>query len=546
MEYVKDPPPPTQNNANFVHHGKNDKNIDLTHLSNLCVDLKVATSTLVDYIHFLDTLSVDWAKQEQLHDLINTAYEKLAFVLEHLNAGTKKITQTRVQALDLHALLHSIHMYWHEQAAQRNKQIVLHKSDDLPLFIFTDHILFEHSVNTAIAHTLEHAVATAIHVDVTLDSDRVRIAISDGDLKWSNDATTPLSFERDFGSHQNIHFDRDLALYLLCRLANVLDMQVAVFNVSLSPQKQDNTQGTAVVLTLPITETDKKTLSNAQSEHAKMPFQGYKILLTDNKRTEQFNIAFMLQDMGAHVTLAGDGVETLYQIKNGDFDIALLSHESAFLSGLDVIRILRKMPPLLSQQAQQHSKTNLPVFIVLVEQASRDLFHTIYQAGADGIISKPIPTPGHLRKLLHYLLNLKHVENSNTTPQESPVVPIDFPTFKSLMFTMGVHADEFIDGLNKDLHRMRNRLSAVDMRANNKKLQKETQSLVSLANTIGAQQLEAAAERLVSALYNKKDDCLDRALHSVLNEMDILLNYLKNSFGKLKATLHNTHPPNTQ
>ena len=104
------------------------------------------------------------------------------------------------------------------------------------------------------------------------------------------------------------------------------------------------------------------------------------VLLAEDNPTNQMVATQMLRALDAEVTVASDGIEALERFEAGEFDLVVVDIEMPRLSGLDVIRAIR---------ARGDARAGVPI-VALTAYAMREHRERIAEAGANGLISKPI------------------------------------------------------------------------------------------------------------------------------------------------------------
>ncbi|MFT6775374.1 MAG: two-component system aerobic respiration control sensor histidine kinase ArcB [Paracoccaceae bacterium] len=107
---------------------------------------------------------------------------------------------------------------------------------------------------------------------------------------------------------------------------------------------------------------------------------GILILLADDNQINQMVASEMLLAMGAKVDLAADGAEALEMLAARSYDVLLLDIEMPRISGIDVIRAVRRSDSVQARRPM----------LALTAYAREDHGAAIFAAGADGVISKPI------------------------------------------------------------------------------------------------------------------------------------------------------------
>lgn len=131
---------------------------------------------------------------------------------------------------------------------------------------------------------------------------------------------------------------------------------------------------------------------------------GMRILLTEDNLLNQQVAYDMMEDAGAHVTVASHGAEALELLNQKEFDCVLMDIQMPEMDGLEALRHIRTNP----------TWQNLPV-IALTANARREERETYIAAGMNDVISKPFDS-----KILFALL-LKWV--SSPSSGRRPPVP---------------------------------------------------------------------------------------------------------------------------
>ncbi len=104
-----------------------------------------------------------------------------------------------------------------------------------------------------------------------------------------------------------------------------------------------------------------------------------KILIVDDFSTMRRIIKNLLRDLGfTNTQEADDGVTALPMLKSGDFDFLVTDWNMPGMTGIDLLKEVRKDEKLIS----------LPVLMVTAE-AKRDQIVEAAQAGVNGYVVKP-------------------------------------------------------------------------------------------------------------------------------------------------------------
>lgn len=230
-----------------------------------------------------------------------------------------------------------------------------------------------------------------------------------------------------------------------------------------------------------------------------MPLTGLQILLAEDNPTNQMVAVQMLETLGAEVSVAIDGAEALEILMERNFDVALIDIEMPRISGIDLIRRLRSM---------QTEVADMPM-IALTAYVMREHRIAIEDAGADGIIAKPILS---IEQFGSDILN--HIRGRRPATQARSVISapdpaaseaaeqatIDMGVFEGLRASFsGDSFTELKGRIDSDISTARDRVKAALTAQDMEELRAATHILISVAGVVGASLLQNLAQCLNSA-----------------------------------------------
>lgn len=254
-----------------------------------------------------------------------------------------------------------------------------------------------------------------------------------------------------------------------------------------------------------------------------MNLNGVRILLAEDNPTNQLVAGQMLESLGATVALARDGAEALEIARRESFDVMLIDIEMPRVSGIDVIREIRR---------SSSPRSETPI-IALTAYVMREHRVAIEAAGADGIIAKPIASIERFGADIQGCMSRRtsaegREGNTKRSDPTQTVASIDWAIYDSLAETLGpIATAELLEKVEADVVSARIRLaSALENRAADG-IRAATHVLVSVAGTIGATQVQEAAKR-VNAAAQPGDDLTPQAeVEHLFEEIDLMLAFLR-------------------
>jgi CheY-like chemotaxis protein len=235
----------------------------------------------------------------------------------------------------------------------------------------------------------------------------------------------------------------------------------------------------------------------------------------------------MLQSLGADVTLAADGAEALDILGGRSFDVALIDIEMPRVSGIDLIRRTR---------SDSGPAAGMPM-IALTAYVMREQRAAIQDAGADGIIAKPILSIEKFGDdIIGFMRQRQRAGRGGSAekvlpgpppPPAKPAADIDRKTFDTLWASF--KAEDRIELKARVTRDIRGAVVSIRSGVQNRdheQLRAATHVLMAVAGVIGAQKLQALARRLNSAGHAGDESSLDRDGAELVDEADHVLDFV--------------------
>jgi len=170
-----------------------------------------------------------------------------------------------------------------------------------------------------------------------------------------------------------------------------------------------------------------------------MTLSGMQILLAEDNPTNQMVAMQMLESLGADVALAVDGAEALEMLQQQHYDVALIDIEMPRISGIDLIRRLRSLDGDLAE---------MPL-IALTAYVMREHRAAIDEAGADGIIAKPILSIEQFGDDIIGYVRLRKSARASAGPGHAAACDDDAPGIDFAIYDLGAQLLVTAEGVRR-------------------------------------------------------------------------------------------------
>ena len=498
------------NSPDFLHGSAASAPLDPGRMTLLGHDLRAAVSDIIGGLRLIDHERFEEPTRLQL-ERVRASGEILARLLEEglaMMLGEDDFAATHPANVQMARFLYDVEMRWSGRAREKGLDFVLTCAPDVPQVLTLDRIALERVLANILSNAIKYTDAGRVSLDVGMaSSGALRIAVADQGPGFSAEALARL-FEfkgRPEGAQKPGH---GLGMHITRTMSGRLGGTVSVENL---PEG-----GARVTLDLP---PEAWTLCGPVSDRAPdLPDLGeIKVLVAEDNLTNQTIIGHMLARMGAQFEIAGDGVEALDWLEREEFDLALIDIEMPRLSGIEVIRTLRR-------HDGHHARMPVIAITAYVLRANRD---AIYAAGADAILAKPLSGLETFGLAIANVLARGGDAPPAPTAAEDERTEFDRRSFDHLIEIAGPDsARELLERLATDLAKTERGLIAGLAEADSAAVRAETHVLIALAGAVGAARLQALAQALNSVTHRGGQPDLAGLGQDTLAHLDRLIHFV--------------------
>jgi len=159
----------------------------------------------------------------------------------------------------------------------------------------------------------------------------------------------------------------------------LLNKLLKLFNSKLVVQSKLN-QGTYMSFDIAVEVTDVQEQNNVD-ENETLDFNGLKILVAEDDKTNQMLMNIILGDLNFDVTMANDGVEVISSYEKDDFKLILMDISMPNKNGVDAMKEIKA--------GELYALRKTPIIALTANAVSGDREKYINE-GFDEYLTKPI------------------------------------------------------------------------------------------------------------------------------------------------------------
>lgn len=244
------------------------------------------------------------------------------------------------------------------------------------------------------------------------------------------------------------------------------------------------------------------------------------ILLAEDNPTNQMVATQMLESLGAQVSVAADGQEALDMLERDPFDVALIDIEMPRISGIDLIRELRTRGGRFA---------GMPM-IALTAYVMREHREAIDEAGADGVIAKPILSIEQLGADVLKIMNQPRRHEGGGDAADSGAgyhASVDLVHFNDLCSVFeGQRRVDLLNQISQDIGAACGQIEGAQKTCDSDGIRSASHVLMSVSGTIGATRLQSLAQCLNSAGHAADTREVDRIAPELIAEAARVLEFI--------------------
>jgi len=492
-------------------------------------------SALSDVLGGVRLIRKDRLDQETLEhfERIAASGETLARLLDKTltdDPGPKPGMVTQPSNLKLGTLLADVARRWIDHAHEKGISFAVKSASSLPAIITVDRVALERVIANLIGNAIKYTDQGKVTLTVSCNADQALVFHLTDEGPGLSPASIETLFQYEGRPTDTIKPGTGLGLYIAKELTDLLGGELSVSNIGAGG-------GAQARLVLPHEAWFDRSLRKSGKASVKKPeievdLTGLNILLAEDNKTNQLVATQMLAAMGATYKVASDGLEALELLENERFDLALLDIEMPRMSGLELIKAVRSMPPPLS---------SMPL-VALTAYVMREHRERIYGAGADGIIAKPLMSVEELGSAVLDYFNGAMSRDVPETDLDSDDIPVgenvvDREIFDNLVETIGSDSTaELLSKLQADADTVAEGLVQGRQSLDLAEIRSQTHILISVAGAIGAKRVQLIAQRLNAAANRHEADDVDSLCKTCLTALAELQGFILQE--QTKATAH--------
>ncbi len=385
-----------QSLKNAKRSAENASQLKSQFLANMSHEIRNPLSSILGYVQLLkekffssfeDELACQYFRRVEVNanhlmSIINNILD-----LSEIEAGQLQIDLTNE---DIRQRIEDIVYAFVQKAHEKGLNLELHFGDSVPKQVSIDIAKMRQVVINLIANAIKFTDDGEVTVLVDWSepshedlAGELKIRVRDSGVGISQEARSKLfkNFSQIKSGQQKIKSGTGLGLVISKKIANLLNGDVVlesseagkgscfsatfkVTPVTISPMK--------------LTPTKNNNTSESYFEASKInPLQGVKILSCEDQPDMQLILKVILQNVGADVDFADDGLMAITKVLYGNYNIIFIDMEMPGCSGYKAVPLLR-----------QHIGIKTPL-IALTANALQEEKQKCLKLGCQGFVTKP-------------------------------------------------------------------------------------------------------------------------------------------------------------
>lgn len=354
-------------------------------LANMSHEIRTPLNGVIGMLHMMQSTRLS-QKQKQYMDVVeysaNHLLDLVNMILDHSKLNAQKVQLEDVE-FDLAGDMAKLTKIFEFKTKEKGLDLQFNITGDFNHQVIGDSLRLQqvlmNLLNNAIKFTEEGKISLSLkELERTEEYQRVRFVISDSGIGISKANQQRLfeAFEQLDGSTTRQYGGTGLGLAISNQLVQMMGGKIDLESKVGEGAKFCFTLNFAIGKKLkrkPETVKSTSSIDKLRSE--------VRILLAEDNPVNQKVMTLMLQQVGAEVVIANNGLEAVEHFEKSEFDIILMDLQMPEMDGLEATAVIQASP--------KYKKHSTPIIAVtanaFVEDRSRAL-----EAGMDDFLTKPI------------------------------------------------------------------------------------------------------------------------------------------------------------
>jgi len=336
-------------------------------------------------------------RKDHIKTIRHGAQHLLQLINDILDLSKIEAQQMDVEAIPVNLLqiVQEVYEFVWILAEQKGIRFHIDYQFPLPEIIISDPTRLKQALINLCSNSVKftHKGGVTLHITCDASAQQLSFAVEDTGIGLKPEQIQKLfsAFVQVDSSTSRTFGGTGLGLYLSKLIANKLGGDIRVtseygkgstFTIAITTGSLENVvwlEKLPLNTEAPIDQNEESITVSPVAQLGAQQGEKIKVLLADDNLVNQKLVGFHLQQMGAEVVYASDGLEAIAESINGKVDLILMDMEMPYLDGMVVVSLLRKKgfaKPIyaltgnVNEEAQKESK----------------------DAGCDGHLSKPLDT----------------------------------------------------------------------------------------------------------------------------------------------------------
>ena len=254
-------------------------------------------------------------------------------------------------------------------ALERNNELVVTVSDDVPAWILGDAVRLRQVVLNLVSNALKFTTEGAVRVELTRDGPTLRLTVTDTGIGMTPETLARLfvPFTQADASTTRRFGGTGLGLAIVQRLVRAMGGDVTAASAP--------GEGSCFTVALRHQEASAPPSENDREEP---PTRHLRVLVAEDNPVNQRVALRLLEQLGHVAVLAVNGADALAQLEAQAIDAVLMDCHMPVMDGFEATRLLR-------QREQGH----LPVFALTASSLPEERLRCL-ECGMDAVLTKPV------------------------------------------------------------------------------------------------------------------------------------------------------------
>lgn len=310
-------------------------------LSVVSHEIRTPLNAIIGFIKVLIKMESDEKKLKYLHTVDKSSFLLLNIINDILDLSKIESGKLELESLefDIEEEVRVLYELFAEVSKEKNINLVLNYDEKIPKKLISDKVRFKQIVANLLSNAVKftpEGKSVALNISFDKKSHELQVEVKDEGIGISKEDIGKIvqDFVQVDSSTSRVYGGTGLGLSIVKKLLRLFGSELHI--------ESEVGKGSSFSFSLFVELVQESSVVDEPEEiEETFDFEGKKVLVAEDNKTNQMLIRLLLEDMNIDVTIAEDGVEVEKLYFEGSYDLILMDINMPNKNGIEAMQDIK-------------------------------------------------------------------------------------------------------------------------------------------------------------------------------------------------------------